>query len=144
MATGVASSNFAVAIYGSSNGEPIGAPVGQSGSMTGAANGNVSSVVASQFELQPGILYFWGSQSDISGITFMNLANDTLTTASLIGSSTLANAMPATTYSVVFRTITGQTYGTWPTLTAGQTTETPSSTVRGLLPFFRVASFLDS
>ena len=133
-----ANSNFQIAIYGSSGGEPIGAPIGRTGNLAGTVATTVSGNVIAQFNLFPGVVYYWGVMAD-AGVGFTYLAGSSLEAGYLVGSATPGSLISASTSTLITRLLGGQTFGTWPTLTAGQTSE--SGGTRGVLPGLQIAGF---
>lgn len=137
--TAVASSSIQLAIYATVNGEPNGAPLASTASISSATAGVVSDNVT-DFNLTGGVTYWMATNSDgapvlqhITG-TAINIA------ASVLGAPTLAQVSSGVTGSGGWRSVS-QTFGTWPTLTAGATTVRTGNAFGGIV-YLQVAALL--
>lgn len=137
--TVAAGSSIQLAIYATLNGEPNGAPLGSSVSLSSATVGVVSDNLT-DFNLTGGVTYWMATISDgtpalqhVSGTT-INIP------AAILGAPTLAQVSSASTSSGGWRSVS-QTFGTWPTLTAGATT-VQTGGARGGIVYLQVAALL--
>ena len=137
--TGVAASSVQLAIYASSAGEPNGAPLAASVSLSGVTATTISDNVT-DFNLSEKTTYWMASNAN-AAITMQHITGTaTLTAAYVIGAPTLANISAGGTSSGGWRSV-AQTFGTWPTLTAGGTTVQTGAT-RGGLVFLQISALL--
>jgi hypothetical protein len=137
--TAAAGTSVQLAIYGTTNGEPIGAPLGNTVSLSAGTQGLVSDNVA-DFNLTGHVTYWMASNSDgtpalqhLSGAA-VNAA------AAILGAPTLAQVASAASASGGWRSV-AQTFGTWPTLAAGATT-VQTGAVRGGIVYLQLAALL--
>jgi hypothetical protein len=136
--TAVAGSSVQFAIYGTTNGEPVGAPLATTVSLSGATLQPISDNVA-DFNLTGGVAYWFGANADAAvALQHINTANNYSVT--IIGAPTLALASSSATASHIQRQV-AQTFGTWPTLAPGATTVATGST-RGGIPYLQIAALL--
>jgi hypothetical protein len=133
-----AGSSVQFAIYGTTNGEPVGAPLATTVSLSGATAQPISDDVA-DVDVTGGAVYWFGSNSD-SAITLQNINTASTYYVSIVGAPTLAQATSSGTASFYQRQL-AQTFGTWPTLEAGATSVITGSN-RGGMPFLRIAALL--
>jgi hypothetical protein len=137
--TGVASSSVQLAIYDSAAGEPNGAPLASSVSLSGATATTISDDVL-DFNLLEKTTY-WMAVNSSAAITLLHLTGaNQLAAAFTIGASTLAAISPSATTAGGWRQV-AQTFGTWPTLTSGATT-VQAGTPRGGLVFLKISALL--
>jgi hypothetical protein len=138
VATAVAASNFQLAIYATSAGQPNGAPLASTASLSGASAGTVSGAVTA-FNLTAGTVYWMAVNSDAAH-SFVYLGAANLQGAAMIGAPTLAGISGSASVAGGWRQMT-QTFGTWPTLSAGSTT-LGAGNPRGAIVFMNVSAVL--
>jgi hypothetical protein len=137
--TGVAASSVQLAIYASSAGEPDGAPLAASVSLSGVTATTISDNVT-DFNLSEKTVY-WMATNANAAITMQHLTGTgTVIAAYVIGTPTLANISAGGTSSGGWRSV-AQTFGTWPTLTAGGTT-VQTGAPRGGIVFLQISALL--
>jgi hypothetical protein len=137
--TGVAASSVQLAIYASSAGEPNGAPLASTVSLSGVTATTISDNVT-DFNLAEKTTY-WMAVNSNAAITMQHLTGAAqLAAAYVIGSTTLANISAGSTNSGGWRSV-AQTFGTWPTLAASGTTVQTGSP-RGGLVFLQISALL--
>jgi hypothetical protein len=137
--TGVAASSVQLAIYASAAGEPDGAPLATTVSLSSASASTISDNVT-DFNLSEKTTY-WMAVNASAAITLQHLTGGAqLAAAFTIGAPTLATVSSAATASGGWRSV-AQTFGTWPTLTAGATT-VQTGTPRGGLVFLLISALL--
>jgi hypothetical protein len=117
--TAVASTSIQLAIYGSANGEPDGAPLATTASLSSATATTVSDNVA-DFNLTGGVTYWMAANSDGTP-ALQGFTGSSLNTGAIVGAPTLAQLSTGNTAANPWRSAAA-TFGTWPTLTAGATT----------------------
>jgi len=137
--TVAAGSSIQLAIYATVNGEPNGAPLGSTVSLSSATAGVVSDNVT-DFNLTGNVTYWMATNSDgapaLQHLTGTSINN----AAAVLGAPTLAQVSSGSTGSGGWRQVS-QTFGTWPTLTAGATTVQTGS-ARGGIVYLQVAALL--
>jgi hypothetical protein len=137
--TVVASSSIQLAIYATVNGEPNGAPLGSTASLSSATAAVVSDNVT-DFNLTGGVTYWMATTSD-GAPTLQHVSGTAINIpAAVLGAPTLAQVSAASTQSGGWRSVS-QTFGTWPTLTAGATT-VQTGTARGGIVYLQIAALL--
>jgi hypothetical protein len=137
--TGVAASSVQLAIYASADGEPDGAPLATTVSLSSAASGVISDDIT-DFNLSEKTSY-WMATNSSGAITMQHLSGATqLAAAFAIGAPTLATISSQVSASGGWRSVS-QTFGTWPTLTAGATT-IQTGAPRGGLVFLQISALL--
>jgi hypothetical protein len=137
--TGVAASSVQLAIYASAAGEPDGAPLATSVSLSSATSGLISDDVT-DFNLSEKTTY-WMATNSSGAITMQHLTGGAqLAAAFTIGAPTLATVSSTATGSGGWRLVS-QTFGTWPTLTAGATTIQTGAN-RGGIVFLLISALL--
>ena len=137
--TGVAASSVQLAIYASAAGEPDGAPLASTVSLSGVTATTISDNVT-DFNLSEKTVY-WMAINASAAITMQHLTGAAqLAAAYVIGAPTLANISAAAANSGGWRSV-AQTFGTWPTLTAGATT-VQTGTPRGGIVFLLISALL--
>ena len=137
--TAVAASSVQLAIYASAAGEPDGAPLASTVSLSGATATTISDDVT-DFNLAENTTY-WMAVNANAAITLQHLTGSAqLAAAFTIGAPTLANISAGTITGGGWRTV-AQTFGTWPTLTAGATT-VQTGAPRGGLVFLLISALL--
>jgi hypothetical protein len=135
----VAASSVQLAIYASAAGEPDGAPLAATVSLSGATATTISDNVT-DFNLAEKTTY-WMAVNASANITLQHLTGSAqLAAAYALGSTTLANISAGGTNSGGWRSV-AQTFGTWPTLAAGGTT-VQTGTPRGGLVFLQISALL--
>jgi len=137
--TSVAASSVQLAIYASSAGEPNGAPLANTVSLSSATATTISDNIT-DFNLAEKTTY-WMAVNSNAAITMQHLTGSAqLAAAYAIGSATLANISAAGTSSGGWRSV-AQTFGTWPTLAASGTT-VQTGAPRGCLVFLQISALL--
>lgn len=137
--TGVAASSVQLAIYASVDGEPNGAPLASTVSLSGVTATTISDNVT-DFNLSEKTAYWMASNAN-AAITMQHLSGSAqLAAAYVIGAPTLANVSAGGTSSGGWRSV-AQTFGTWPTLAASGTT-VQTGTPRGGLVFLLISALL--
>jgi hypothetical protein len=137
--TGVAASSVQLAIYASADGEPDGAPLATTVSLSSAAAAVISDNVT-DFNLSEKTTYYMAINSS-GAITMQHLTGAAqLAAAFTIGAPTLATVSSAAAASGGWRLVS-QTFGTWPTLTAGATT-IQTGAPRGGIVFLLISALL--
>jgi hypothetical protein len=136
--TAAASTSIQLAIYGSANGEPDGAPLSTTASLSSATATTVSDDVA-DFNLTGGVTYWMAVNSD-GAPTLQVFAAANLNTASILGAPTLAQVAIAATSVSPWRRV-ASAFGTWPTLSAGATS-VETTAPRGGIVYLNVAALL--
>ena len=132
-------SSIQLAIYGSLDGQPNGQPLGNTGSLSSATQGVVSSDIT-DFNLT-GLTTYWMATTSDANPTLQHLTGAAPNNASaVLGAPTLAQVSSAATASGGWRSVS-QTFGTWPNLAAGDTTVQTGSP-RGGLVYLKVAALL--
>jgi hypothetical protein len=135
----VASSSVQLAIYASSAGEPNGAPLASTVSLSGVTATTISDNVT-DFNLAEKTTYWMATNSN-AAITMQHLTGSAqLAAAYVLGSTTLANISAGSGNSGGYRSV-AQTFGTWPTLAASGTT-VQTGTPRGGLVFLQISALL--
>lgn len=135
----VAASSVQLAIYASNAGEPDGAPLATTVSLS-AATATVISDNVTDFNLSEKTTYWMASNANAVLVMQHVAGGGTLTAVNVIGAPTLANVSAGSTSSGGWRSV-AQTFGTWPTLTAGATA-VQTSTPRGALIFLLISALL--
>jgi len=137
--TGVAASSVQLAIYASAAGEPDGAPLASTVSLSGVTATTISDNIT-DFNLAEKTTY-WMAVNANAAITMQHLTGSAqLAAAYALGSTTLANISATATNAGGWRSV-AQTFGTWPTLAAGGTT-VQTGTPRGGLVFLQISALL--
>ncbi len=137
--TGVASSSVQLAIYASAAGEPNGAPLASTVSLSSATATTISDNVT-DFNLLEKTTY-WMAVNSNAAIILQHLSGATQSPVTyIIGSTTLANISSGSVNTGGWRTVV-QTFGTWPTLAAGGTT-IQTSIPRGGIVFLQISALL--
>jgi hypothetical protein len=136
--TAVASTSIQLAIYGSANGEPDGAPLATTASLSSATATTVSDNVA-DFNLTGGVTYWMAVHSD-GAPTLQVFVASNLYTASILGAPTLAQLASAASSVNAWRRV-ASTFGTWPTLSAGATS-VETTAPRGGIVYLYVTALL--
>lgn len=137
--TAVAASSVQLAIYASSAGEPNGAPLASTVSLSGVTATTISDNVT-DFNLSENTLYWMASNAN-AAITMQHLTGTAqLAAAYVIGATTLANVSSGAASSGGWRSV-AQTFGTWPTLSASGTTA-QTGTPRGCIVFLLISALL--
>jgi hypothetical protein len=137
--TASAGSDAQFAIYASSSGEPIGAPLATTASLSVATATTIEASVT-PFNLTAGQLYWMAVIANSSSPAFVSHVTSSSHNGSIIGAPTLSTLASAATIAVIARNLGSQTLGVWPTLTAGQTNV--QSTNRGAIVFLKVSALL--
>jgi hypothetical protein len=128
-----------LAIYASSAGEPDGAPLASTVSLSAGASTVISDNIT-DFNLSEKTTY-WMATNANAAITMQHLAPaGQLAAAYAVGSTALANISAAVVNSGGWRSV-AQTFGTWPTLAAGVTT-VQTGNARGGLVFLQISALL--
>jgi hypothetical protein len=139
--TALASSNVQFAIYGTTAGEPSGAPIATTTSSPGLSAGTtgVISETVTNFNLSGGVLYWMAANSD-SAVALQHISGASNYSVTIIGAPTLSQVSSAAGSSNISRQVS-QTFGTWPTLATGATTVV-SASLRGGIIYLQVAALL--
>jgi hypothetical protein len=135
-----AGSSVQLAIYGSLNGEPSGAPLASTGSLSAGLQGPVSSSVAN-FNLSAFTNYWFATQSDGAPVLQHVTGSGQNIVAAVVGAPTIAQLTNAASSSAGWRQLSSNPFGTWPTLTPGATT-TQNGSARGGLVYLQIAALL--
>jgi hypothetical protein len=134
--TAAAGASIQLAIYASLNGEPSGAPLGNTASLSAGTAGPVSDNVT-DFNITGGVVYWMALNSDGAPV-LQGWGNSNLYAAWILGAPTLAQVANAATSVSVWRSIT-HTFGTWPTLTPGATA-VATNNPRGGIVFLQISA----
>jgi hypothetical protein len=135
--TAAASSNFQLAIYGSSSSLlPTGTAIASTASLSGASATALSGSATGS--LTGGVLYWMACNQDSASLVYQSLVAASLMQTFSTGASTLAIATNGNSSATSFRTLSS-TFGTWPDLTSATTTET-SGAQRTALIYMRVGA----
>lgn len=133
-----AAGNLAIGIYAHNyaTGRPTGTPLATLlGLSTGTATG-VSANLATPLTLQPG-LYWFATQCDNTTATFISLSNTVGWTGGLVGAAGFNVILGSANFSLA-PTVLGGTYGTLGDMTSATFTDSNSSGVKAITPFFQV------
>lgn len=137
--TVAAGSSIQLAIYATLDGEPNGAPLSSTASLSSATAAVVSDNVA-DFNLTGSVTYWMATTSDGAPV-LQHVTGATINIpAAVLGAPTLAQVSSGNTASGGWRSVS-QTFGTWPTLAAGGTT-VQTGTARGGIVYLQVAALL--
>ena len=119
--TASAGGNLQLAIYASLNGQPNGAPLASTSSISTTSAGNVSATLGSPVTLNPGV-YWAAVTADNSTVAMQGVNGASPLTSWLVGAASQNLVSDSTTTSRPEPSF-GFTYasGSWPTLSAGQT-----------------------
>jgi len=132
-------SSIQLAIYASLNGEPDGAPLASTVSLSAGSQGTVSDNVT-DFNLTGQVVYWMAANSD--GVPVLQHVTGAAVNipAAILGAPTLAQVASGASTSGGWRSV-AQTFGTWPTLAAGATT-VQTGLPRGGLVYLQIAALL--
>lgn len=116
-----AGAHFQIALYASAaDGYPTGNPVAQTGDITAASGGTQSGTITN-YQVTAGALYWIGfMDSTFAGPSFQPCSGGDGMGAYLVGSNTLSNVLGGANNLFWGLRVTGQVYGTWPTLAGAQ------------------------
>jgi len=137
--TGVASSSVQLAIYASVGGQPDGAPLATTVSLSGVTATTISDNIT-DFNLSEKTTYWMATNANAT-ITMQHLTSTSqLAAVYIVGSPTLSNLSQGNTSIGGWRSV-AQTFGTWPTLTAGGTA-IQFGAPRGGMVFLQISALL--
>lgn len=137
--TASASTSIQAAIYANNpaTGRPTGVAMAATNSLsTGTAGGQSVLVAAGATTFEAGI-YWFATNTSSSTVVCQAYVNSQVVMGYMIGSPTLTEITSASTTATLSLSVSGQTFGTWPDLTA--VTPTRVMTASYAIPLFRAA-----
>lgn len=139
VAIAAASSTIQLAIYASVDGLPTGLPLASTADLSSATATTISSAVTA-FNMTGNQVYWMGVCANATTVAMVSNTSANLSTAALIGSSSLADIAFTSNVTTYHRQVSS-TYGVWPDLT-GVATTVVSNSSRGAIVFLKVSAFL--
>ncbi len=116
--TTAGSSNFQLAIYANASGFPNGAPLATTGNISDLATGLVSAAPSGGTFALPAGAYWACTMANDATVVFQAISTAVTAAAAFAGSATLANLGNGASNVAVRLSMSGQTFGTWPTVSA--------------------------
>jgi hypothetical protein len=135
-----AASNVQQAFYANNpaTGRPTGNALATVASLSCASAVTIDGALSANLPLLPFTAFWYGINTDTSGIAFSAISGGNGSVSSLLGTSTLANVISGANLNLAGLDVT-QAFNTWPDLTGASFTEQVGGTWTGAVPIMKAA-----